>query len=106
MAEVLAANGYATGGFVSSYVLRKQVGIDQGFDLYDDQMPAASPDRPLAQVQRSGMATLAAAEQWVRGLTSPKAFLFFHMYEPHTPYTPSYDADIEQADRVVGSLIE
>ena len=102
----LRESGYATGGFVSSYVLRRQVGIAQGFDVYDDQMPAASPDRPLGLVQRPGLDTVAAAERWLDTLTSPKFFLFFHIYEPHTPYTPSYDAEVELSDRIVGRLLD
>lgn len=102
----LRDSGYATGGFVSSYVLRRQVGIAQGFDVYDDQMPPASPDRPLGMVQRPGLDTVAAAERWLDTLTSPKFFLFFHIYEPHTPYTPSYDAEVELSDRIVGRLLD
>lgn len=104
--QTLRDSGYATGGFVSSYVLRRQVGVAQGFDTYDDQMPAASPDRPLGSVQRPGMDTLAAATRWLDTLTSPKFFLFFHIYEPHTPYTPSYDAEVELSDRIIGGLLD
>ena len=104
--QKLRDRGYATGGFVSSYVLRKQIGISQGFDVYDDQMPPAPADRSLGQMQRNGAETLAAAERWLDTLTTPKFFLFFHIYEPHTPYTPSYDADVEAADRIVGRLLD
>ena len=103
--HALRARGYATGGFVSSYVLRRQVGMGGGFDAYDDQMPPASPDKPLGQLQRPGADTAAAAARWLDGLTSGKFFLFFHIYEPHTPYTPTYDADVEQADGIIGTLI-
>jgi tetratricopeptide (TPR) repeat protein len=104
--QALRDRGYATGGFVSSYVLRRQIGIAQGFDTYDDQMPAAASDRTLGQMQRAGLDTLAAAERWLGTLTSPKFFLFFHIYEPHTPYTPDYDADIVAADQVIGRLLD
>ena len=104
--QALGDRGYATGGFVSSYVLRRQIGIAQGFNVYDDQMPAAAADRSLGQMQRGGLETLAAAERWLDTLTSPKFFLFFHIYEPHTPYTPTYDADVETADQIVGRLLD
>lgn len=103
--HALRERGYATGGFVSSYVLRRQVGMGGGFDAYDDQMPAASPDKPLGQLQRPGMQTAGAALNWISSLATPKFFLFFHIYEPHTPYTPTYDADVEQADQIVGHLL-
>ena len=41
--QMLHDRGFATGGFVSAYVLRKETGIAQGFDFFDDEMPAASP---------------------------------------------------------------
>ncbi len=80
--------GFATGGFVSSYVLRRQVGFNLGFDQFDDEMPPAAPDRSLGQMQRAGMDTLAAANIWLDKQPSPKLFLFFHIYEPHRPYAP------------------
>ena len=101
----LKERGYATGGFVSSYVLRRQVGMGGGFDTYNDLMPPAAPDQPLGDLQRPGVDTARAALAWMGGLTSPKFFLFFHIYEPHTPYVPSYDADVQQADVVTGQVI-
>ena len=111
--HALKSAGFATGAFVSSYVLREQVGFHQGFDTFDDELPAASPEQPLGQVQRAGDATMAAAMGWVDGRASGKFFLFTHIYEPHTPYTPPapfnksqpYDGEVEHADQIVGSLL-
>lgn len=110
----LRDRGYATGAFVSSHVLRQQVGLNQGFDHYDDRMPAASPDKALGQVQRTGMDTLRAAVPWLNARTSPRFFLFFHIYEPHRPYAPPahvtasnpYDGEVEYADEIVGALLD
>lgn len=33
--EMLKSEGYTTAAFVSSYVLDKRFGLDQGFDVYD-----------------------------------------------------------------------
>ncbi len=106
--------GYATGGFVSSYVLRKQTGISQGFDVYDDQLPPASPDKPLGELQRAGAETVAAAIQWIDRQASSKFLLFVHIYEPHTPYTPparfaaanAYDGEVQHADEIAGQLFD
>jgi len=46
-------------------------------------------------------------------LQSRRPFLFFHIYEPHTPYTPParfkeyapYDGEIAAADEIVGRLV-
>ena len=105
--------GYATAAFVSSFVLRRQVGLDRGFDTYDDRLPAAGPDRPIGMVQRAGTDTAAAALSWLRAQTSSKYFLFFHIYEPHAPYTPPvvpasgdrYDGEVTYADAIVGQVI-
>jgi len=112
--QALRDRGYATGAFVSAHVLRRQIGLNQGFDHYDDQLPSASPDKPLGQVQRAGMDTLRAAVQWLNARTSPRFFLFFHIYEPHRPYSPPahvtasdpYDGEIEHADEIVAALLD
>ena len=110
--------GYATGAFVSAYVLREQTGFNQGFDTFDDDLPAASPEQPLGQVQRGGDQTMAAAIRWMdarpAGDTRDRFFLFAHIYEPHTPYTPParfaksdpYDGEVEYADEIVGTLLD
>jgi choline-sulfatase len=111
--SMLRARGYATGAFVSAFVLRKETGIGQGFDLFDDQLPPSAPDMPMGQVQRPAPETLQAAERWMSGLGSGRFFLFFHIYEPHTPYTPParfsqfapYDGEVAYSDEVVGQLV-
>ena len=112
--HVLRAQGFATGGFVSAYVLRKQTGFNSGFDHYDDDLPAATPDLPLGQVQRSGADTVAAAIRWIDQRDSPRFFLFVHIYEPHRPYSPPpqyagknpYDGEVDYSDAIVGTLLE
>jgi arylsulfatase A-like enzyme len=106
--------GYATAGFVSSYVLRKQTGISQGFDLYDDQLPPASPDKLLGDLQRPGTETVASAVRWIDQQPSTKFMLFVHIYEPHTPYTPPqrfaaakpYDGEVQYSDEIAGQLFD
>src|SRR3954471_1320829 len=50
--QMLRERGFTTGGIVSAFVLRKETGISQGFDFFDDEMPAASPELSIGQVQR------------------------------------------------------
>ena len=38
--EMLRDRGYATGGVVSSFLLRKETGIIQGFTFFDAELPA------------------------------------------------------------------
>jgi arylsulfatase A-like enzyme/Flp pilus assembly protein TadD len=114
LARALQAKGYATGGFVSAYVLRAATKIDQGFDTYDANLPSVSSEVSLGQVQRDGAATLEAAEQWLAKRASDRVFLFLHLYEPHRPYKPParfsqyapYDGEIAYADEIVGRLLD
>ena len=115
LASELGQAGYATGGFVSSYVLRAGTGIAQGFDVYDDEV-GFETGRQLGQLQRPGAETLAAASEWLGGVAGAPFFLFLHLYEPHAPYAPPppfaeryreepYDGEVAAADDVVGVLI-
>ena len=114
LAETLGRRGYATGGFVSSYVLRAGTGIGRGFDVYDDGVRFMT-GRDLGELQRPGPETLAAASDWLGDAAGSPFFLFLHLYEPHAPYNPpapfaeryddSYDGEIAAADAVVGELL-
>jgi choline-sulfatase len=113
--RALQERGWATGGFVSAYVLRSAVGLNQGFDTYDSELPPASGERSIGQVQRDGESTLAAAEKWLAARDSKKPFfLFFHIYEPHKPYAPPprfaayqpYDGEIAYSDEIIGRLLD
>jgi arylsulfatase A-like enzyme/TolA-binding protein len=105
--------GYATGGFVSAYVLRKETGIGSGFDVYDSDFPASSPELSIGQVQRDGADTVDHAQRWITQLSTRRFFLFLHLYEPHVPYAPParfasyapYDGEIAYSDELVGRFI-
>jgi choline-sulfatase len=105
IASMLKARGYATGGAVSAYVLRRGTNIDRGFDAYDDDI-AFVEGAPTGNLQRAGALTIAKAEAWLDAQKAQPPFLFVHLFEPHTPYVPTYDADVLAADRLVGSLLD
>ena len=63
--QMLRDRGFTTGGVVSSYVLRKDTGIAQGFDFFDGEMPASSPELSIGQVQRDGTESEKIAEHWL-----------------------------------------
>ena len=105
LAAVLKSKGYATGAAVSSYVLRSDTGISAGFDDYDDSIPVAAAGA-LSEHQRSGFETLKYAKPWIAKHASAPFFFFFHIYEPHAPYDPSYDGEIAKSDAIVGALLE
>jgi choline-sulfatase len=111
----LASLGYATGGFVSSFVLRRETGVATGFATFDEP-PKPPPGAPLDTAQRPATATLRPALAWLEGRGEEPFFLFFHVYEPHAPYMPpepfasrypnAYDGEIAAADAAVGQLLD
>jgi choline-sulfatase len=115
LAVILGRQGYRTGAAVSAIVLRHGTGIETGFDFYDDVI-GVRHDVSAAISSRVGTETLEAALGWLRSVADEPFFLFFHIYEPHTPYEPPepfasryplpYDAEIASADAIVGRLLE
>jgi arylsulfatase A-like enzyme/Flp pilus assembly protein TadD len=104
LARVLRENGYRTGAAVSSYVLRSETGLDDGFDVYDDSVPVTA-GAATAENQRSGFETVKRAQSFVLANAQQPFFLFLHLYEPHAPYEPSYDGEITKADAIIGQLV-
>jgi tetratricopeptide (TPR) repeat protein len=104
IAQRLKEHGYATGAAVSSYVLRAETGLGAAFDFYDDAIPVSTAGA-ASQHQRPGSATLAVTKRWIGEHRSQPFFFFFHIYEPHAPYVPTYDGEIETSDRLVGELL-
>lgn len=105
IATMLRANGYATGAAVSAWVLRASTGIGNGFESYDDRI-AFIEGAPLGNLQRDGRETVRAARAFLDGHALQPFFLFVHLFEPHAPYTPSYDGEITKADEAAGELLD
>lgn len=112
--RLLQAAGYATGAGVSTYVLRAETGIGKGFEFFEDEIEY-QPSENWAGYQRPGKVTLERTLPWLRTASGKPFFLFFHLYEPHAPYSPpepyksryplAYDGEIAVADEVVGQLL-
>lgn len=83
--EMLRCEGYATAGFVSAFVLRKSWGLGWGFDVYDDTMTRAEPNR-ANELIRDGMETTRAALGWIRENRADDLFVFLHYFDVHGPY--------------------
>lgn len=115
LATILGQNGYATAGMVSSWVLRDASGIANGFQTWDDGLDP-EPGASVGELQRSGNATVDSAIGWIGSRPAGKPFfLFVHLFEPHTPYSPPepfrsrysdpYDGEIATADSMVERLL-
>jgi len=114
---ILKQHGYATGAAVSASVLQGKTGLASGFDFYEDSIEFRT-STGLGGLQRPGSETLRLVLPWLRAAAAPPErpfFLFFHVYEPHTPYEPpepyasryplKYDGEIATADEIVGRLL-
>lgn len=115
---LLKKQGYATGAAVSAFVLRKESGLNRGFDFYDDQVESVGTGRVkvIGRMQRSGTDTVSVAREWIDQQKEKPFFFMLHVYEPHTPYTPpepyksryasSYDGEIAHVDEIIGRFLE
>ncbi len=108
--------GYATGAGVSTFVLRGSSGMGESFDFYEDKLPFVGDWSYGGSVQRPGDQTLEKTLPWLDSVAGQPFFLFFHIYEPHTPYRAPepfasrygdpYDAEVAYADAIVGRFLD
>ena len=74
LAELFAAQGYRTGAFVSAFTLRRALGLDQGFAVYNGG----------EQKNRDGSVTAETMVSWLSVQEGP-VFGWFHTFDPHGP---------------------
>jgi arylsulfatase A-like enzyme len=112
LAESFRKAGYATAAFVGAAVLDGSLGLDRGFDVYDDTLAAASQGE---EPERRGDRTTDAALAFLAKAKAP-FFVWVHLYDPHAPYAPPepyatkfaarpYDGEIAFVDAQVGRLV-
>jgi arylsulfatase len=103
LAQVLHANGYNTGAFVSSYVLDGDKGFGRGFQVYDDDFGllkggagltviqawdmARRHLAPDAELERRGGDTVEVALAWMEAQQGA-TFTWVHLFDAHGPYAP------------------
>jgi len=84
IAEALHGDGYSTAAFVSSIILSRNQGLDQGFDEYDE------PGRSAKQQERPATDTVSRARVFLRANANADhpVFVWMHLYDLHAPYKP------------------
>lgn len=85
LARILSAQGYATAAFVSNAVLQRRIGLDAGFEVFDDELPDREYNRRV--YERHARGTTDRAVGWLYAAKRP-FFLWVHYNDPHGPYTP------------------
>lgn len=107
--ERLHEEGYATAAFVSSFAVAARTGLDQGFEIYDDDflpgvraaarvrlvglalrawMRLGDPTALPSLYEREAPRTYGRALGWVSENKDKPFFLWVHTFEPHSPYQP------------------
>jgi arylsulfatase len=86
LASILRDAGFETAAFVSSTMLQKRIGLNHGFDVYDDELPDVELRRTV--YERVAKRTTERALAWLRAPHTRPVFLWVHYNDPHGPYTP------------------
>jgi len=115
LAEVLQAHGYATGATLGAFPVDARFGLNQGFDVYDDDFPVESRLREWQMVQRPADQVTRIALAWIAAHRDRPFFHWAHYYDPHFPYEPPepyaqrfaepYDGEVAFMDHAVGDLV-
>lgn len=116
LAERLREHGLRTAAFVSAAVLDRRYGLDQGFEIYEDDLAGGNrearmvPERPAAR-------TVDLARAWLDSLGAEEPFfLWVHLFDPHASYAPpapwderfsgrAYAGEIAYMDAEIGRLL-
>jgi arylsulfatase A-like enzyme/Tfp pilus assembly protein PilF len=114
VAERLRDAGYATGAFVSAFVLDHRFGLDRGFGHYDDgPFHSSAKVASMGTLERKCDQTVERALAWAAAAKKP-VFLWVHLFDPHVPYDapepfrstyPPYDAEVAAMDAGIGTLL-
>jgi arylsulfatase A-like enzyme/Flp pilus assembly protein TadD len=115
LAEHLGPRGFATGAFIAALPLENRFGFGQGFDRFDEELPASRGSLEH-YAERPADAVVDSAIAWVRGLQAPQRFfLWTHFFDPHhprrierpwnkLPAREDYDREIRFTDFELGRL--
>jgi arylsulfatase A-like enzyme/Flp pilus assembly protein TadD len=114
--EALKEDGLKTAAFVSSFTVDSRFGLDQGFDVYDDQL---SPDQTFKALnsERKADKVFASFSRWLDENKVHPFFVWIHFFDPHLPYDPPspyreqfpddlYDGEIAYMDFYVGKILD
>ncbi|MCY3964082.1 MAG: sulfatase [Acidobacteria bacterium] len=91
LAQILGDAGYEAAAFISNWTLRADlVGLDRGFDHYDEEFDQSRNAAGVMERNADGIAR--AAERWLRRRARDEErngkplFLWVHFSDPHSPY--------------------
>jgi arylsulfatase A-like enzyme len=135
LAEMAAARGFATAGFVSAFPATRHYGLHQGFETWDQDFQgsrgAVVSERGVVDTgsaQRRADATTDRALAWLDGTSDGPFFAWVHYFDVHDPvllppaeyldrFAPAsasrvdrlqaiYDAELAFIDAQIGRLLD
>ena len=119
LARILQEQGWDTAAFIGSAVLKKLFGFNNGFAVYDDEMPRPGNRNEFREdPERKASVVVDRAIAWLDKRPEGKPFfLWVHLYDPHIPYQPPaefarkykgrpYDGEIAYTDQQIGRLFD
>jgi len=118
LAEILQQRGWDTAAFVGASVLKRSFGLNQGFAVYDDQMPKPGAGHVTSEFpERRAEEVVNRALQWLSTQSGKPFFLWVHVFDPHSPYDPPapfrekysgrlYDGEVAYTDQHLGRLFD
>jgi choline-sulfatase len=118
LAEVLDRQGYETAAFIGAFVLDRNFGTAQGFDVYDEGSWGAADTLGNLAAERNAKAVYDAFSKWLESRAGGEPFfVWIHLYDPHAPYIPPepyrtqyaddpYAGEVAYSDAVVGRIVE
>jgi arylsulfatase A-like enzyme/tetratricopeptide (TPR) repeat protein len=115
LAEILKKEGYSTAAFIASFILDSRFGLDQGFDLYDDDLGDNAHIKTLNSERRASEVFKSFASWYFRN-KDKRIFAWIHFFDPHMPYDPPepfksaqgidpYDGEIANVDLNIGRVL-
>ena len=117
IAETMQAQGYTTLAQVAAYVLNREFGLNQGFDVYGDKYEVAQhpQDSKRFLVYRNAEEICTRTLETLREHVDERFFFFVHFFDPHQPYEPPerflnqyaehYVSEIAYVDEQIGRLL-
>jgi choline-sulfatase len=116
LSEKAKQNGFHTAAFIGAFPLASQFGLDQGFDVYDDNFSASqAADAEFVYAERNAEQVRLQTQSWLSKQDPGNPFfVWMHLFDPHHPYvthdasssTHPYLQEVQYVDRQLGLLYE
>ncbi|MEW6381748.1 MAG: tetratricopeptide repeat protein [bacterium] len=117
LAEIMKEHGFQTAACIGAFVLDSIFGLDQGFDFYEDRLPARGKPTEILYNERKAEEITRLGLSWLQEHGGEKFFLWLHYFDPHALYSPPapfahsyqkcpYDGEIAYTDQCLGDLLK